>query len=114
MFFKGASHLLPRHKLRHLLGQLPKLFKVNVTIGEPNEEKNGRAEINDEYCLDLCAIAEKIHRVGVVPIGASFVEEVKVFDEEGEKGNDDPLALVFSAGRTPHGRLQGGSIAAKV
>ena len=32
-----------------------------------------------------------------LPIGASLVEEVEIFDEEREEGNDDSLTLVLGA-----------------
>lgn len=42
MLLKGTSHLFPRHKLRHLLGQLPKLFKVYVPIRQPMRKEEKR------------------------------------------------------------------------
>ena len=33
VFFEGASHLFPRHKLRDLFSQLPELFKIDVAVG---------------------------------------------------------------------------------
>ena len=49
-----------------------------------------------------------------IPIGASFVEEIKIFDEERKERYDNALALIFGAGRSPHCCLQGRSIAAKI
>ena len=82
VFLERTRHLFPRHKFRHLLGQLPELFKVDVPVGQP--------------------------------VGASFVQEVEILDEQREEGHDDPLALVFGSGRPPHGRLQRGTVAAEV
>ena len=49
-----------------------------------------------------------------IQIGASFVEEIKIFDEERKERYDNALALIFGAGRSPHCCLQGRSIAAKI
>ena len=35
ILLKGTGHLLPGYELRHLLGQLPELLEVDVSVGQP-------------------------------------------------------------------------------
>ena len=48
------------------------------------------------------------------PIGASFIEEIEILDEQREKWDDDPLALILGACGSPHSRFQRRSVATKV
>lgn len=47
-------------------------------------------------------------------VGATFVEEVEILDEQGEERYDYPLPLVSCPRGPPHGCLQSRSVAAEV
>lgn len=40
---------------------------------------------------------QKLGKRKTGPIGASFIEEIEILDEQREKWDDDPLALILGA-----------------